>query len=155
MTDRLTGRSTADLQALDAGHHLHPFTDQVALNAQGSRVIVAADGVWLTDSDGNRILDGMAGLWCVQIGHGRAEIADAVHRQMCELAYYNTFFQTTHPPAIRLAERLAALSPDGFNRAFFTGSGSEANDTVIRMARTYWANRGRPDKQVIISRKNA
>ncbi|MBS1184354.1 MAG: omega-amino acid-pyruvate aminotransferase, partial [Proteobacteria bacterium] len=146
---------TDHYRALDAAHHLHPFSDTRALNAGGVRVIVKGDGVWLTDSDGNRILDGMSGLWCVNIGHGRPEIAEAVQQQMAEISYYNTFFKTTHPPAAELAALIAEVSPEGFNRVFFCGSGSEANDTMLRMARTYWATLGKPDKQVIIARRNA
>jgi len=145
---------TAALRAADAAHHIHPFTDTRALNAEGSRVITHADGVWLTDSDGNRILDGMAGLWCVQIGHGRQEVADAVHRQMSELSYYNTFFKTTHPPAVALSEKLAELAPAHMNRVFYCSSGSEANDTVFRMARFYWDQMGKPEKKAIIGRWN-
>ena len=145
---------TAALRAADAAHHIHPFTDTKALNAEGSRIITHADGVWLTDSDGNRILDGMAGLWCVQIGHGRQEVADAVHRQMSELSYYNTFFKTTHPPAVALSEKLAELAPAHMNRVFYCSSGSEANDTVFRMARYYWDQMGKPEKKAIIGRWN-
>ncbi|MTH99804.1 aspartate aminotransferase family protein [Roseibium sp. RKSG952] len=145
---------TAALREADAAHHIHPFSDTKALNEEGSRIITHAQGVWLTDSDGNRILDGMAGLWCVQVGHGRTEIADAVHAQMSELSYYNTFFKTTHPPAVALAERLAKLAPPHLNRVFFCSSGSEANDTVFRMVRHYWDQMGKPDKKVIIGRWN-
>ena len=126
---------TADLQALDAAHHLHPFTDTGALNQKGTRVITRADGVYLTDSDGKRLLDAMAGLWCVNIGYGRVELADAARRQMLQLPFYNTFFQTAHPPVIELAAKLAELAPGDLNRVFFAGSGSEANDTNIRMVR--------------------
>ena len=87
---------TAELQALDAAHHMHPFTHGTELASKGARVITRADGVWLTDSDGHRILDAMAGLWCVNIGYGRKELAQVAARQMEELPYYNTFFQTTH-----------------------------------------------------------
>jgi putrescine aminotransferase len=146
---------TAALRARDAAHHWHPFTDTRGLNAEGARVIVGGEGVWLEDSEGNRYLDGMAGLWCTQVGHGRTEIADAVHRQMRELAYYNTFFKTTHQPAIDLAEKLAGLTQPHLNHAFFVGSGSEANDTVIRLVRHYWAVAGKPAKKIIISRRNA
>lgn len=145
---------TSQLQEADAAHHLHPFSDHEVLNAEKSRIIVRGDGVFLWDSDGNRFLDGMAGLWCVNVGHGRTEIADAVHAQMQELSYYNTFFKTTHPPAVALSEKLAELSPDGFNRVFFVGSGSEANDTVLRMVRHYWATLGKPEKSIIIGRTN-
>ncbi|WP_306026960.1 aspartate aminotransferase family protein [Stappia sp. MMSF_3263] len=145
---------TAELRARDAAHHMHPFSDTGALNREGVRVITGAEGVWLTDSDGNRYLDGMAGLWCCQVGHGRDEIADAVNRQMRELDYYNTFFKTSHPPVIALSEKLAELSPPQFNRVFFTSSGSEANDTVFRMVRTYWDLMGKPEKKTIIGRWN-
>lgn len=145
---------TAELRARDAAHHMHPFSDTGALNREGVRVITGAQGVWLTDSDGNRYLDGMAGLWCCQVGHGRDEIADAVNHQMRELDYYNTFFKTSHPPVIALSEKLAELSPPQFNRVFFTSSGSEANDTVFRMVRTYWDLMGKPEKKTIIGRWN-
>jgi len=146
---------THELQALDSAHHMHPFTTQDALTQRGPRVITRADGVWITDSDGNRIIDGMAGLWCVNIGYGRDRLADVAARQMKELPYYNTFFMTTHVPAIALSQKLAEVAPEGMNHVFYAGSGSEANDTNIRMVRTYWAQKGKPDKKVIISRKNA
>ncbi|WP_029349305.1 aspartate aminotransferase family protein [Bosea sp. 117] len=147
--------STAELRALDAAHHLHPFSDTKSLNAEGARVIVKAEGVWLTDSEGNRILDGMSGLWCVNVGYGRQEIVEAVRAQMSELPYYNTFFKTTHKPAIELATRLAELTPPQFSRVFFTGSGSESNDTVIRLVRRYFDIKEQPHKKIIISRRNA
>jgi putrescine aminotransferase len=146
---------TAELQAIDAAHHMHPFTTGDDLTTKGARIITRAKGVTLTDSDGNEMLDAMAGLWCVNIGYGRDELAEAAARQMRELPYYNTFFQTTHVPVIALSQKLAELAPGDLNHVFFAGSGSEANDTNIRMVRTYWAEKGRPDKQIIISRKNA
>jgi putrescine aminotransferase len=146
---------TARLQALDTAHYLHPFTDFKQLGAKGARIVTHADGIYLWDSDGNRILDGMAGLWCVNVGYGRAELADAAYQQMKELPYYNSFFQTSHPPAIELATLLAEVTPEGLNHVFYSGSGSEANDTVVRMVRHYWACRGKPDKTIIISRENA
>lgn len=145
---------TAELQALDAAHHMHPFTDGAALAAAGVRVIKSAKGVMLTDSEGREILDGMAGLWCMNIGYGREEMAEVAARQMRELPFYNTFFMTTHVPAIALSQKLAEISPDGFNNVFYAGSGSEANDTNIRLVRHYWACKGEPDRKVIISRKN-
>ena len=145
---------TVAWQSLDAAHYLHPFTDHRALAARGTRVITRAEGVWLHDSEGHRILDGMSGLWCVALGYGRRELAEAAHRQMLELPYYNSFFQCANPPAIELAARLARLTPPQFNHAFFTSSGSEANDTLVRMVRRYWTLRGEPQRQVIISRWN-
>lgn len=145
---------TAELQALDAAHHMHPFTAGNALGQKGARVITRAKGVFLTDSEGNEILDGMAGLWCVNIGYGREELAEAAARQMRELSYYNTFFQTTHVPAIALAAKLAELAPGNLNHVFFAGSGSEANDTNIRLVRQYWNAKGQPERSVIIARWN-
>ncbi|MFM7434090.1 MAG: aspartate aminotransferase family protein, partial [Gammaproteobacteria bacterium] len=116
--------------------------------------ITRADGVYLYDSEGNRILDGMSGLWCVALGYGRRELAEAAYRQMQELPYYNSFFQCANPPAIELAARLAELSPPQFKHVFFTGSGSESNDTFVRLTRRYWALRGEPERTVIISRWN-
>ena len=146
---------TAELQALDAAHHLHPFTHGNDLTAKGVRVITRATGSTLTDSEGNEFLDAMAGLWCVNLGYGRHELAEVAARQMKELPYYNTFFQTTHVPAIALAARIAELTPGDLNHTFFASSGSEANDTNIRLVRTYWAQKGKPTKKTIISRKNA
>ena len=147
--------NTQQLQEIDGLHHIHPFTDHKALMEKGTRVITRANGVYLWDSDGNKILDGMAGLWCVNVGYGRQELVDAATKQMRELPYYNNFFQTTHPPAIELSKALVDISPPQFNHVFFTNSGSEANDTVVRMVRHYWNLEGKPEKTVIISRENA
>lgn len=147
-------RSTAEYRALDAAHHLHPFSDMGALNRMGSRVIVRAHGVYLWDSDGNRIIDGMAGLWCVNVGYGRRELADVAYRQMLELPYYNTFFKTTHPPVIELSALLAELTPPPFTHFFYCNSGSEGNDTALRVIYRYWATQGKPGKKYVISRRN-
>jgi putrescine aminotransferase len=146
---------TAAWQELDRRHFLHPFTDFKALAAKGTRVIVRAEGVYLYDSRGEQILDGMAGLWCVNVGYGRTELADVARAQMLELPYYNSFFQTAHPPAIELAKQLVDVTPPQFNHVFFAGSGSEANDTVVRMVRRYWDLMGEPGRTVIVSRENA
>ena len=145
---------TAELQALDAAHHMHPFSENASLAKKGARIMKSAKGVWLTDTEGHRIIDGMAGLWCVNIGYGRTELGDVAKRQMDELAYYNTFFQTSHIPAIALAAKIAELAPAGMNRVFFAGSGSEANDTNIRMVRRYWDIKGQSEKRIIIARHN-
>ena len=155
MNSKVTALDTAQLQALDHNHHFHPFSDNKALGEEGSRIITKADGVYLEDSDGNRILDGMAGLWCVNVGYGRKELAEVASKQMMELPYYNSFFKTSHPPAIALAKKLAEVAPAHMNHVFFTGSGSESNDTVVRMTRRYWDIKGQPDKKIIISRDNA
>jgi len=153
MNDRID--STAQYRALDAAYHLHPFSDMGALNRAGSRVIVKAEGVYLWDSDGNRIIDGMAGLWCVNVGYGRRELADAALKQMQTLPYYNTFFKTTHPPVIELSALLAELAPARFNRFLYCNSGSEANDTALRAVHRYWAVQGKPKKRHVIARTNA
>ena len=148
-------RSTAEWQAADAAHYLHPFTDFKGLANKGSRVIVKADNIYLWDSEGKKVLDAMSGLWCVNVGYGRQELIDAATRQLKELPFYNSFFQTATPPAIELAELLAEVTPPQFQHVFFSGSGSEGNDTVVRMVRRYWDVLGQPQRKVIISRKNA
>ena len=155
MIETSAPRSTAEWQAADAAHFLHPFTDFKALAAKGSRVITRAEGIYLWDNDGHKLLDAMSGLWCVNVGYGQQELIDAATRQLQQLPFYNSFFQTAHPPAIELAELLAEVSPPGFNHTFFTGSGSEANDTIVRMVRRYWDILGQPARQHIISRNNA
>jgi putrescine aminotransferase len=151
-----TVSQTREWKRRDHLHYLHPFTDHKDLGDRGgARIITRADGVYIYDSDGNRILDGMAGLWCVNLGYGRRELVDAAARQMRELPYYNSFFQCTHPPAIELSELLSDLSPGNFNHVFFAGSGSEANDTQVRLIRRYWDLLGHPGKMTIISRRNA
>ncbi len=147
--------SLKQLQELDAMHHLHPFTDHKDLRAAGSRVITRADGPFIYDAEGNEILDGMAGLWCVNVGYGRDELAEAAYAQMKELPYYNSFFRCTTPTPILLAKKLAEIAPAGFSQVFYGSSGSESNDTALRLVRHYWALEGRPEKNLIISRKNA
>jgi len=154
MDHRSNYPSTAEMQAMDAAHHLHPFTDTSKLNAKGARIITSAKGVYLRDSEGTEILDGMAGLWCMNLGYGRKEIAEVAARQMMELPFYNTFFQTSHPPALQLAAKLAEVMPHDLNRVFYAGSGSEANDTNLRLVRHYWASQGKPEKSHVIARWN-
>jgi putrescine aminotransferase len=146
---------TRAIQEIDSAHYLHPFTDFKSLNSQGARVIVKGDGIYIWDSEGKRLIDGMSGLWCVNAGYGRTSIADAAYAQMQELPFYNSFFQTTNVPAAKLAAKLAAIAPPQFNHVFFTCSGSEGNDTIVRMVRRYWGLQGCPERHVIISRNNA
>jgi putrescine aminotransferase len=148
-------RSREDWQELDKEHHLHPFTDHKDLHKKRSRIITRAEGVYIYDADGSKILDGMSGLWCVNAGYGRQELVDAAAEQMRELPYYNNFFQCASPPSIELAAMLQGISQPQFNRVFFTGSGSESNDTIVRMVRTYWDLMGQPERHTIISRQNA
>lgn len=146
---------TAELKRLSGAHHWHPFTDHKELaELGGPRIITRAEGVWLTDSTGARILDAMGGLWCVNVGYGRRELADAAYAQLTNLSFYHGFFKTTTEPTVRLAAKLAELTPPGLSRAFFANSGSEANDTIVRMARHYWALKGKPAKKIIIGREH-
>jgi putrescine aminotransferase len=147
-------RTTREWQQADSAHFLHPFTDFGALNKKGARIITKAEGIYLWDSDGHKLLDAMSGLWCVNVGYGQQALVDAATAQMKELPFYNAFFQTSTTPAIELAELLAKLAPPGFNHVFFAGSGSEGNDTVVRMVRRYWDILGQPQRKVIIGRKN-
>ncbi len=149
---------TADIQAQDSAHFLHPFTDFKDLNQRGARVMTRAEDIYVWDSEGRRVLDAMSGLWCVNVGYGRKEIADAAYQQMMALPYYNSFFQTTNVPATRLAAKLASLAPDvgerSFKHVFYSSSGSESNDSNVRMVRRYWDLLGQPQRKIIIGRIN-
>jgi len=153
-----TAVDTAHIQSLDSAHFLHPFTDFKDLNTRGARVITKAEDIYVWDSEGKRLLDAMSGLWCVNVGYGRKELADAAQKQMMELPYYNSFFQTTNVPAAQLAAKLASLAPNvgdrSFNHVFYSSSGSESNDSNVRMARRYWDLLGQPQRKVIIGRLN-
>lgn len=148
-------RSRSEWEDLDRDHYLHPFTDHKDLGAKKSRIITRADGVYIYDADDNKILDGMSGLWCVNAGYGRDELVDAAARQLRKLPYYNSFFQCAHPPSIELSRILMEITQPQFNRVFYTGSGSESIDTMIRMVRRYWDLLDLPERQFIIARDNA
>jgi len=151
--------STPEIQALDSAHFIHPFTDHGDLATRGARVIVKSEGIYIWDSEGKKLLDAMSGLWCVNVGYGRQALAQAAYDQMLTLPFYNSFFQTTNVPAVKLAARLAALAPKvgdrTFEHVFYSSSGSESNDSNVRMVRRYWDLLGQPERKVIISRKNA
>ncbi len=151
----MSAHTTAELRDLDRRHHIHPFTNHRHMRAGGARIITEADGVYVHDSDGNRYLDAMSGLWCVNIGYGRAELAEVAEAQMRRLPYYNSFFRTAQLPAVELAEALAEVTPPQYKRAFFGCSGSDANDTIVRLVRYYWKLLGQEQRQVVISRHNA
>ena len=150
---------TARIQTLDSAHFLHPFTDFKDLSAKGARVMTRGEGIYVWDSEGVKVLDAMSGLWCVNVGYGRRELADAAHHQMMTLPYYNSFFQTTNVPAVTLAAKLAQLAPNAgersFRHVFYSSSGSESNDSNVRMVRRYWDLLGEPQRKIIISRQNA
>jgi len=156
---RAEQQDTQAVQALDSAHFMHPFTDHAGLASRGARVITRADNIYVWDSEGKKILDAMSGLWCVNAGYGRKELADAAYQQMMTLPFYNSFFNTTNVPAVQLATKLASLAPAvggrKFEHVFFSSSGSESNDTNVRMVRRYWDLLGQPQRKVIISRNNA
>jgi putrescine---pyruvate transaminase len=146
----------ANLRKLDMAHHLPAQADYKLIeDIGGSRIMTHADGCYIYDGEGTRLLDGMAGLWCVNVGYGRAELAQVAADQMRELSYYNTFFKTATPPAIELASKIAALAGGTLQHVFFNSSGSEANDTVFRLVRHYWTLKGEPKRKIFISRHNA
>lgn len=144
------------LRRLDLAHHL-PAQQNYRLMEQlgGSRIITRAEGCRIYDAEGGSLLDGMAGLWCVNVGYGREELARAAYEQMLQLPYYNTFFRTATMPTVLLAARLAQLTGGELTHFFFSNSGSEANDTAFRLARHYWAVAGQPSRKIFISRWNA
>ena len=146
---------TNDIQTIDSAHYMHPFTDHKGLAEKGARIITKADNVYIWDSKGHKIFDAMSGLWCVNVGYGRKELVDAAAKQMSELPYYNSFFQTATVPAVKLAEKIVQLAGDHYSHVFFSSSGSESNDTNVRMVRHYWTSLGQPERKVIISRNNA
>jgi putrescine---pyruvate transaminase len=141
-----------ELQEADKLFHLHPFTNHPDMHVDGTHVIVSANGCYLTDATGRQLLDGLAGLWCVNVGYGRREIIDAVNEQMRRLPYYCSFFNTTNEPAIRLSQRLAQLAPPGLKHTLFCNSGSEANETALKVIRAWQKLRGKPGKTKILSR---
>ena len=146
----------AELRRLDVAHHLPAQADWAEIEKLGgSRIITHAEGCYIHDGDGHRILDGMAGLWCVNVGYGREELVDAAAAQMRELPFYNTFFKTATPPTVTLAAKISSLTGNRLPHIFFNASGSEANDTVFRMVRHYWKLKGEPKRTIFISRWNA
>ena len=147
------GNRTRHWQALDAAHHIHPFSDSAALNAEGVRVITRGDGIHLWDSDGRKFIDGLSGLWCVQVGYGNEELAEAGYAALKTLSYYNHFFKTSNPWTIELAAKLATILPAGHSRLLFANSGSEANDAALKLIRYYWNLKGRPAKKIHLSRE--
>jgi len=142
------------LEDIDREVMFHPNTSIADHMKKGPHIMASAHGVRIKDRQGRDLIDCGAGLWCVNIGYGRKEIAEAAMRQMNELPYYNTFFGTTTPPTTLLAQKISSHAGPNINRVFFTGSGSEANDTWFRMARVYWAALGKPSKKMVIARRN-
>jgi adenosylmethionine-8-amino-7-oxononanoate aminotransferase len=153
--NRATQYDANDLWRKDRDHMIHPFCDLTNFEESGALVITQGEGAYVFDAHGKRYLDGIGGLWCVNIGHGNAEVADAIGEQARQLAFFNTFSDTTHPPAAELAAKLAQLAPAHMNRVFFDLGGSAANDTVIRTLHHYYNRLGKPSKKKFISRTDA
>ncbi|MFO7551354.1 MAG: aminotransferase [Haliea sp.] len=143
------------LRDLDRSHHFHPFTDLRDYAAHGGRIVNRAEHIYIHDTDGNKMLDGMSGLWCCNLGYSQHQIVEAIYRQLQELPFYNNFFRCSNQPAVELARALVEITPERFNHVFFTNSGSEANDTNIRLVHRYYDLLGKPNKKHFISRKNA
>ncbi len=138
----------------DKSHVLHPYSDFSTFSEEGSQVIEKAEGLYVTDSNGRRLLDGIAGLWCVNIGHGRTEMADAISRQVLDMQYYNPFGHSTNIPAAELAEKITDLAPGNLSHVYYTCGGSTANDAAIRLVHYYFTMKGMHRKKKIISRVN-
>jgi putrescine---pyruvate transaminase len=143
-----------ELQQLDAAHHIHPFNHNAELAKKGTRILTRGDGCYVWDVQHNKLLDAFAGLWCVNLGYGRKELGQVAAKQMEQLAYYNTFFMSSNEPAIRLSQKLSQLVPGDLNHVFYANSGSEANDTNLRMVRHFWAVQDKPEKNIVIGRHN-
>jgi L-2,4-diaminobutyrate transaminase len=143
------------LEEMDKQSFLHPFTPLDLHMKTGPRIIASGKGVRVTDTDGNQLLDAMAGLWCVNVGYGREDIADAVAEQIRELSYSHSFASMANEPAIRLADRLIGLAPDNMSKVFFGNTGSDANDTQIKLVWYYNNVRGKTKKKKIIARERA
>jgi len=143
-----------ELRKMDREHHLHPFTDHAAMHPSGTHILTVGKGVYLQGEEG-RLLDGLAGLWCVNVGYGRKEIVDAAAQQMQELSFYPSFFNSTTEPAVRLADRLGRMAPGNLNYSAFSNSGSEANETALKIIRQYQILKGKPNRMKILTRDYA
>ncbi|MFG6157828.1 aminotransferase [Halomonas sp. 1390] len=139
----------------DRDHFIHPFTDFSVFHEEGCDLITDSDGIYVQDAKGNRFIDGIAGLWCVNVGHGRAEIGQAMADQATRMAYFSTFNNLSNAPAAELAAKLAELAPAHLNHVFYTCGGSTANDATIRLVHYYFNRLGKPNKKRILSRNNA
>ncbi|MGB8692202.1 MAG: aminotransferase [Steroidobacteraceae bacterium] len=153
---KLSTPEVAELRRLDVAHHLPGQSDfRVQAEMGGSRLITRAEGCTIYDAEGKSMLDAHAGLWCVNVGYGREELARAAYEQMQELPYYNTFFKTASVPAVRLATEISSRLGGELSHVFFNNSGSEAVDTAFRLVRHYWTVKGQPQRRIFISRWNA
>lgn len=151
----MTLANTPSAWEMDRDHVLHPYTDFSSFKGEGSQVITGAEGMYVTDSNGGKFLDGIAGLWCVNVGHGRQEMADAISKQVMQMQYYNPFGHSTNEPAAELGHWLAQHAPGSLNHVYYTCGGSTANDAAVRLVHYYNTMRGLHRKKMIISRNDA
>ena len=144
----LTNAQTRDVETL-----IHPYTNLDAHRSEGPMILETGEGVYVRDTDGNQYIEGMAGLWCTSLGYGNEELIEAAREQLSKLSFTHIFGGKSHDTAIALAEKLKEISPAPASKIFFTCSGSEANDTQIKLAWYYNNARGLPEKKKIISRQ--
>ena len=145
-----------ELREKDRRHTVHGWTDHSRFVRDGpEEILVEGDGVYVTDIHGNRLMDAMAGVWCVNAGYGRAEIVDAIAAQARRLPFANPFRATSSPPAAQLSARLAELAPGDLAHVLYSGGGSTANDTALRIVQRYFNTLGQVDKKGVICRRNA
>src|SRR5690554_751759 len=144
-----------ELEALDLESLFHPNTNLAAHHRMGPVVFTRGEGIYVWDSRGRRYIEGMAGLWCTTLGYGEEELARVAAEQMRKLAFAHLFAGKSHEPGVRLAAKLAAMAPFDAHRVFFGNSGSDANDTQIKLVWYYNNVRGKPRKKKIISRQKA
>ncbi len=155
MASNFTAYDSQDLWQKDRDHYVHPWTDFAVFKEQGSDIMAESEGIYVYDADGRRFIDGIGGLWCVNIGYGRNEMAEAIADQVRRIPYYSTFTHLSTPPAAELAAKLAELAPGPLNRVFYGTGGSMANDTAVRLAQYYFNRLGKPTKKQVISRIDA
>lgn len=146
--------NTVELRALDQAHHMHPFTDMGDYQNKGGRIVTRGEHIYFYDSEDNQVLDGMSGLWCCNLGYSQPKIVEAIHEQLQVLPFYNNFFQCSNDMAVKMAKALVDVTPDHLNHVFFTNSGSEANDTNIKLVHRYYQILGKPEKKHFIARNN-
>jgi len=155
MTSNFGAYDSQDLWRKDRDHYVHPWTDFAVFKEQGSDIMAESEGIYVYDAEGRQFIDGIGGLWCVNIGYGRDEMAEAIADQVRRIPYYSTFTHLSTPPAAELAAKLAELAPGPLNRVFYGTGGSMANDTAVRIAQYYFNRLGKPTKKQVISRIDA
>lgn len=150
----LTTLQLQDIWQKDKDHHIHPWTDFSTFKDEGAMVLKSGQGCYVYDGEGKQYLDGIGGLWCVNVGYGRTEIAQAVADQIMQIPYYSAFGHHTSIPAAKLSAKLAELAPGNLNHVLFGCGGSVANDTAVRLIHFYFNQLGKPSKKKLISRKD-